>query len=435
MAARISKLLLPVLVVSAALPAYALQPLDEFVTGGRAHAPDNLEAVANRDVADGQAGVALGRVLPGVRAQGTYTRNQYESVISLPAEMGMPAETVTITPKDQLDLFLTANVTLVDLAGFWRVKSARLGHDAAEKNVEATLLAVDSQVVQDFYQLVANVALREQAIIALNVAKESYNLTDAQLKAGRVAELDLERARAEVERDVQQVAEADLQVTLSAQALESLTGVKPDLTKPVSIDDDLHSEPPLDQIAPPLDKLPAVGFAVKNRESADASADAQRLQLVPTLTGSFTEHVTNASGFTGTNAVWQAVLALTWTFDYTNIAGIKQQDATVRVTQARERRARLAANDALVRSYATVASNITRSRSARVGVQAANRASDLARERYKAGATTQLELLQAQRDAFAAEVSRIQSDADLVNARVQLRLAAGQEVATPAPKP
>ena len=52
-------------------------------------------------------------------------------------------------------------------------------------------------------------------------------------------------------------------------------------------------------------------------------------------------------------------------------------------------------------------------------------AADSARDRYQAGATIQLELLQAQRDAFAADVSRIQADADLVNARAQLRLASG----------
>jgi len=41
------------------------------------------------------------------------------------------------------------------------------------------------------------------------------------------------------------------------------------------------------------------------------------------------------------------------------------------------------------------------------------------------GTITQLDLLQAQRDAFNSEVSRIQADADLINARVQLRLSAG----------
>ena len=63
-----------------------------------------------------------------------------------------------------------------------------------------------------------------------------------------------------------------------------------------------------------------------------------------------------------------------------------------------------------------------------MGRAAAVHAADLARQRYQVGTITQLDLLQAQRDAFSAEVSRIQADADLVNARVQLRLASGQSL-------
>ena len=43
----------------------------------------------------------------------------------------------------------------------------------------------------------------------------------------------------------------------------------------------------------------------------------------------------------------------------------------------------------------------------------------------EAWSATQLDLLQAQRDAFQAEVTRIQTDANLINARAQLRLASG----------
>ena len=60
--------------------------------------------------------------------------------------------------------------------------------------------------------------------------------------------------------------------------------------------------------------------------------------------------------------------------------------------------------------------------------EAAAHASLQARERYRAGTITQLDLLQAQRDAFNAEVSRIQADADLVNARAQLRLSSGHSL-------
>ena len=47
---------------------------------------------------------------------------------------------------------------------------------------------------------------------------------------------------------------------------------------------------------------------------------------------------------------------------------------------------------------------------------------------YRAGTATQLDLLQAQRDAFRAEVTRIQNDANLLNARAQLRLSTGRSL-------
>ena len=72
-----------------------------------------------------------------------------------------------------------------------------------------------------------------------------------------------------------------------------------------------------------------------------------------------------------------------------------------------------------------MAASIARSRSARAGRLAAAHAAQQAHDRYQAGTITQLDLLQAQRDAFAAAVARIQAAADLVNARAQLRLAAG----------
>ena len=88
----------------------------------------------------------------------------------------------------------------------------------------------------------------------------------------------------------------------------------------------------------------------------------------------------------------------------------------------------LASRDSIHREWNTVVAGIARSRSARAGLTAARHAADQARERYRAGTITQLDLLQAQRDAFNAEVSRIQADADLVNARAQLRLSAGRSL-------
>jgi outer membrane protein TolC len=75
-----------------------------------------------------------------------------------------------------------------------------------------------------------------------------------------------------------------------------------------------------------------------------------------------------------------------------------------------------------------VLANIAQSRSARAGRDASVHAAEQARVQYQAGTATQLDLLQAQRDAFRAEVTRIQNDANLLNARAQLRLAAGRSL-------
>src|SRR5205814_7248427 len=120
--------------------------------------------------------------------------------------------------------------------------------------------------------------------------------------------------------------------------------------------------PAIAEFQPNEMQIPSVAAAVKNRESADVAAEGQRLSLVPSLQGSFTESFTNASGFGGHDASWQAVVSLSWAFGWSTIGEIRLQDANARVFAARESRARLAANDGIVRAWSTVSAGITRSR-------------------------------------------------------------------------
>jgi len=196
----------------------------------------------------------------------------------------------------------------------------------------------------------------------------------------------------------------------------------------VPLIDDLHPEPELSLFASDVAALPSVAAAAANTRAAAMEADARKFALAPVIAGTFTEIGTNAPGFIGHDWSYRAALTATWSFDLTRIGDIKAQDAAVGATWARELRATLAARDAIHREWNTIAAGIARSRSARAGKEAAFHAAEQARERYRAGTITQLDLLQAQRDAFNAEVSRIQADADLINARVQLRLSAGRSL-------
>ena len=403
------------------LPAFALQPLSSFVSSAQRQNPDVLEAKATALQQQAQSDVALGRVLPGVSARGAYTRNQYDAQVTLG-----PGQSVTVVPIDQWDGSATITIPLIDAAGWARASAAKISANASDLQLAAARLAVEAQVAQDYYQLVANLAVVAAARQALDVSQENLRLTRARYQAGVAQILEVDRATADVESQNQQVASAELQVSLAARALESSSGLTPEASGVVPLSDDLHAEPPLSAFTQGLADLPAVASSREAVRAADREADAQRLALLPSIAGTFTERGTTAAGFTGHDWSWQAAIGFTWAFDLTSLASIRSQDAAARAARARALRARLVANDAIHRQWETVAAGIARSRSARAGQAAAARASAQAQTRYRAGTVTQLELVQAQRDAFAADVTRIQADADLVNARAQLRLAAGR---------
>ncbi|MCP3065587.1 TolC family protein [Myxococcus sp. K38C18041901] len=413
--------------------AQALQPLAAFVESSRGGSPDNQEARAQAEQQRAQAQVALGGALPGLTARGTYTRNQATAEINLPLDPNGPPIRAVLTPANQLEALVTLNVPLVDLARFQRIAAARTSARAAEHQARATALQVEADVVQGYYQLVANAALVRASHQALDVARASLTLTQDRQEAGTVSALDVDRARAEVERQVQQLASSELALALSVRALESLSGLAPELDGSTGAtvattlqDDDLQPEPGLETYLPQEPRLPSLAAAHESTRAAEQQARAQRLTLLPSLAGSITERISNAAGFAGNNAAYTASLSLSWALDYTSFANLRSQDAALAVARAREERARRGVLDTVHRAWSQVAANIAKSRSARAQVQASHRAAELALDRYQVGATTQLDLLQAQRDAFTSEVSRIQADAELANARAQLRIAAGQ---------
>jgi outer membrane protein TolC len=405
-----------------ASPARALQPLEVFVAAARDRNPDAETARANLSVQNAQADVALGKQLPGITVNGGYTRNQFAASVALSGTR------YSLQPLNEWSGSATITVPLIDLASFARIAAARTNAESYARTLEATLLAVESRTAQDYYQLLANRALVSVAEKYLEVSRQTLRITQSRLSAGTATLLEVNRAMADVEQQVQQLASARLQLALSARDLESTTSIEPDISSEVELSDDLHSEPDLPLFEAELVNVPSVNAAAAATRAAQQQADAQRFALLPTLSGNFTEYGTNAPGFQPSSWWWQAGVGFTWSFDLTSVANIRSGDASAAAAQAREFRASLDAGDTIHRYWHTVRAGIAQSRSARAGRDAAVQASDQARVQYLAGTATQLDLLQAQRDAFAAEVTRIQDDANLLNARGQLRLATGRSL-------
>jgi outer membrane protein TolC len=405
--------------VAPATPAFALQPLSAFVASATRNNPDNHEAKATSQQRDAQRDAARAAQLPSFTAQGAYTRNQY------PAEFSQPGgQKVVITPQNGYDAYLTLSVPLVDV-GAWQQRSAAQANAVAAAAAQAsTELAVESSVTQAYYQLLGWEAVLSAAQQSIAAASSNLALVHDRKEAGAATELDLQRAAADLARVEQEIAAADEGVVSARRALESLSRLTPEPATPENyLEDELGEERPLEHwLGSSSDRLVAVRAAVAATEAAERTRAATRAQWLPTLAAQGQERVTNAIGFIGRNSSYTISATLTWRLDFGLAPRVAVQEAGVAAAEAREDKARRAAEDSIYRAWHQVRTGVAKARAARAQLKAASSAQDLARDRYANGVSTQLEVVQSQRDFFAAAVARAQADFDLQCARVLLRL-------------
>src|SRR6266568_1084969 len=412
-------------------PALALQPLSTFVAGARRASTDDRVAALTAVQQDAEALAALGRVLPSATARGVYTRNEFESKLT-PGQLGapsgsaLPSGALVIQSANQLDGYFQLDAPIIDAAGWARTAAARANARAARSTAAATILDVEKQVARNYYQLVGAAALHAAGERTLQAAQQNLGLARERHAGGVATELDVYRAASEVERARQSISDAELTFELSRRALRTLSGVAAEGDVSAA-SDDLQEESSLESWeGRPLEAIPSVAASVEQRSTAESTALAAKLAFLPTLSASAQEHLTKAPGFTGSHeALWVLNVTAAWKLDVTSYGTLRSQDAAAEIARTREAATRQRALDQVHESWFRVHDGIAKSRAARAEAQAAGAAVSRARERYQQGAGTQFELVQAERDAFGAEVSRIQADADLSYARAGLRLDAG----------
>lgn len=421
-----------------AAPAGATQPLDAFLERAKTQSFDAREASATESQRSSEADAALGRLTPAFTARGVYTRNQYEVAAEFPIATdasGMPTATrrLVITPLNQLDAFLQLDVPIIDLASYHRYKAARALAASAAEQRGATNIDVSRSVAQAYYQFLGAQALVESARESIKAAEANLKNVDDRRAAGAATDLDHERARASVARAEQDLADAELSAALAGRSLETLSGLSPEPTQTLP-EDDLHGEGSLGGWLALAGGTPAQRVADRLAEAADQNRKAAQRALLPTLAGSAQERLTNATGFSGRTSTYTLLLTLTWHIDYTTVATNDAQKAALEVQRVRVERTKRASEDAAFGAFRRVEAGLVKSRSARAQSAAAARAAELSADRYSAGVATQLDVTQAQRDAFLASAAKIQADADLAFARASLRLATGVPVSDPRPR-
>lgn len=392
--------------------------LKELLAAADSYNLDQRISVEQRRRSAAELTQAWTGLLPGISAQGSWTHNQFETVIQF------GPTPITITPFDQFDAILRAEVPLLDVSRWFRI-SASGTLDEANKEREALVRDnVHRQVATTYYGLAAALALRESAKRSLGVAVAQQKLQEIREGAGAATELEVLRARAEVQRNRQTVADTESLVSNTRRALRTLTGVEvgDDATLPK---DDVQSEGALATLEERSQAVPAVRAAEKDAQAAGKLATASKMTLIPLLTGNFTERLTNATGLQGRSNSWGAGVGLVWRLDTATFYGFQAADSSAAVARLASERQKLASRDQVHADYERLTAAIEKVSAAQAQVEAAQRAAQVARDRYAVGAATQIDVIQSERDLFTAEVNQIQARTELVSSRVSLRISAG----------
>lgn len=412
-------------------PAFALQPVTDFLAHAKTWNPQNRAAQATTAQRDAEVGVSTGGLLPNFSATGTYTRNEYEVTTAalIPASaMGMGGTAIpniVIQPQNQLDANVLLTVPIINVVNWDKRAASKATLEGARADEVNTELSIEKDVIRDYYTLLGDEAVLLSATSNVEIARHNVKLARDRKESGTGSELDVQRALADQAKAEQSVTAAELGVTNTQRDLYSLSGL---VAEPATgfPEDDLHEEPALTGFTAKVEGVPAVRSAIANRMAAEEGARAANGAWIPSVSATAQEKFTNATAFIGGHtAVYLLQATASWKLDTTLGPEIRAQNAAAAAARANENHARQAAEDAVFRDWQQIHADIETARSSRAQVVALKLAASLAEDRYSSGVATQLDVLQARQDAFSADVARIQADSDLAYARLALRLDTG----------
>lgn len=400
------------------------QDVKAFLDAATQNNVDHRISIAQRERAEADFRQAWAGFVPTLSAQASWTHNQFEAVANFPNPTTGMIQQLIIIPGDQIDAAFRLDVPLINTSMWMRAASAGELRLSAQQREAAMLDLVKLQTWQSYYGYAMAQATRDSAKRSAGVAQDQLQLMQTRFEAGAVTELELVRARAEVARTKQVVADAEVLVATTGRSLSTLSGLKaPDVA--ALPQDDLAPEPALESLMQRTKELPQMRAAEHELSAAQSQATASRLVLVPVVGGQFTQRLTNATGFQNQVAVYNLGINLSWKLDLASIQAWGSADAARNIAALGIEKTELQVRDTLFNASKRLDAAMAKVGSAQTQVEAAQRAAQVANDRYQAGAATQLDVITAERDLFMAEVGQISARTDLASARGALRIAAG----------
>jgi multidrug efflux system outer membrane protein len=383
--------------------------LDRLIDDAFAASPTLEQAVARVSAAEARLGISRSQQLPTVNANLAGAKQQ----LSTDTNPQGPSGSFTVY-QGNLSAFWE-----IDLWGRIRneVAASRSDLIGAESGREAVRLTLAARVAQTYFQLRALDAQLETTRLTVASRENSYRLREKRFVGGITSELDLRQAESELTSARAQLPDILTAISTTEGALAELVGTTPkDLFAngaPRGLPIDAIPVPPAVPEALPSDLLnrrPDIREAEEGLRATQARVAAARAAWFPTisLTGAYGgESLAFGDLFKGPARAWSYAGALTMPLFNAGLTA-----AQVDFASANEQAAAANYRATVIRSFSDVRNAIVakqqalyRTSAREQTVAALRRQSRLATLRYDNGYSNYLEVLDAERALFSAELA------------------------------
>jgi outer membrane protein, multidrug efflux system len=392
---------------------------------------------ANKDLQRARANLRASRaarrlagfdLFPTVTAAGSYTHAR-ESRTQLPAIL---SEERTL---DSVDVGFDAFWEL-DFFGRVRrgVQAARAEEQASAASLRDAQVTVTAEVARNYFVLRG---LQEQLAVATRNAEnqdQTLKVTQARLEAGRGTELDTARAEAQLKTTLASIPLLESSIATTIYRLSVLTGRLPDaLTSDLQAPEPLRDLPALNSVGDPatlLRRRPDIRVAERSLAASTARIGVAIGDLFPkvTFTGSIGYDAATFRGIGKAGSDTYSVgPGISWAaFDLGRVsARIKIAHAQADADLATYEASVLGALEETEGALVTYGRAQSRRDLLTQAAAASERASDLARQRFRGGLTDFVNVLEAERDALSVQDSLAQSRTQTATSLVAVYKALG----------
>ena len=324
----------------------------------------------------------------------------------------------------------------LDLFGRLRQQrlAARADLAATQAELDQVYVSVAAEVARSYIQLRGAQLRLSVGERNVDVISQSADMTQQLLDGGLGDNLDVQRALAQLELARAALPSLRAQVAMNINRLSVLTGQMPAaLHNSLSSPQGLPSIPPSIAVGDPIELLkrrPDIRIAERQLASAIARYKVSVAQLYPqvSISGSI-GFLATAFADLGSAGTLTHIVGPNITWDAFNFGRLQNQidaaDAGIQAQLEVFEKTLLSSFEEVDNAMVTLTSEIERQESLRAAAQASAQTSDIARQRFEAGADSFLDLLDAQRTQLAAEDQLASSETALALQVIALYKALG----------